>query len=313
MTKKSWRKVYEKEHDPSFSSYTKLDFADNPIILKPGEVKGIYIHSTRRGDEAIVYDNKVKQKTHDDSFITILPGRAHVSERVFGAIPIWGWGSAWRDNREFVGQINYGAVYKLWNPSAHLSFGENFREAAMCLIQCQRRTESPFSMLPDECVYYILNMMRWDWLNDSSDEMRRSQRQARRLAQQRMEEETDNAADLGGNVGDDRADAEESEDEEYMEEDSDSSDENPNNEDDDESSVENDRYGWGDHVSHRDALTFNVQESDSEDDEPDEEEELRHQHRFYHRGSRAGRNFVSTRVHLFNVLNGLAGNGNNEG
>jgi hypothetical protein len=98
-----------------------------------------------------------------------------------------------------------------------------------------------------------------------------------------------------------------------MEEDSDSSDENPNNEDDDESSVENDRYGWGDHVSHRDALTFNVQESDSEDDEPDEEEELRHRHRFYHRGSRVGRNFFSTRVHLFNVLNGLAGNGNNEG
>ena len=28
-----------------------------------------------------MYDNKLKQKTHDDSFITILPGRAHVSEK----------------------------------------------------------------------------------------------------------------------------------------------------------------------------------------------------------------------------------------
>jgi hypothetical protein len=57
------------------------------------------IHSTRRGDEAIVYDNKQKQKTHYDSIITILPGRAHVLERVFEVIPILGWGSAWRDNR----------------------------------------------------------------------------------------------------------------------------------------------------------------------------------------------------------------------
>lgn len=91
MTKKHWKKLYEKTHKPCFAGYRELDFSSNPIILKPGEVRGIYIHSTRRGDEAIVYDNKEKQKTHDDSFITILPGRAHVSEKVFGAIPIWGW------------------------------------------------------------------------------------------------------------------------------------------------------------------------------------------------------------------------------
>ena len=91
MTKKSWRKIYEKTHRPSRIGYKELDFSDNPIILRPGQVKGIYIHSTRRGDEAIVYDNKAKPKTHDDSFVTILPGRAHVSEKVFGAIPIWGW------------------------------------------------------------------------------------------------------------------------------------------------------------------------------------------------------------------------------
>lgn len=94
MSKKHWSKIYQKEHQPSFVGYKELDLSANPIILKPGQVKGIYIHSTRRGDEAIVYDNKAKQKTVDDAFITILPGRAHVSEKPFGAIPIWGWGSA---------------------------------------------------------------------------------------------------------------------------------------------------------------------------------------------------------------------------
>ena len=91
MSKKHWKKIYEKTHPPSYLTYKELDFSAHQSVLKPGQVKGIYIHSTRRGDEAIVYDNKEKHKTHDDSFITILPGRAHVSEKVFGSIPIWGW------------------------------------------------------------------------------------------------------------------------------------------------------------------------------------------------------------------------------
>lgn len=91
MSKKQWKKVYEKTHPPSFAHYTELDLSANPIMLKPGQVKGVYVHSTRRGDEAIVYDNKEKQKTHDDSFLTILPGRAHLSELPFGTRPIWGW------------------------------------------------------------------------------------------------------------------------------------------------------------------------------------------------------------------------------
>ena len=91
MNKKHWTKVYEKTHPPSFMDYKTLDLSANPIFLKPGQVKGVYIHSTKRGDDAIVYDNKQNTKTHDDSMITILPGRAHVSERVFGSVPIWGW------------------------------------------------------------------------------------------------------------------------------------------------------------------------------------------------------------------------------
>mmetsp|Transcript_15328 Transcript_15328/g.23197 ORF Transcript_15328/g.23197 Transcript_15328/m.23197 type:complete len:421 (-) Transcript_15328:134-1396(-) len=202
LSKKYWTKIYQKEHQPSFVGYKELDLSANPIILKPGQVKGIYIHSTRRGDEAIVYDNKAKQKTVDDSFITILPGRAHVSEKVFGSIPIWGWGSAWRDNREFVGQLKYGAVYKLWNPQENLSFGGSFRTAARILFMCQRRPESPFSKLPDDCLFFILNMMRWDWVNDTSVEMRREQKQRRRLRRQQMIQEADAIMDEENNDAD---------------------------------------------------------------------------------------------------------------
>lgn len=120
----------------------------------------------------MVYDNQQNIKTHDDNFLTVLPGRAHVSTEVFGTRPIWGWGNAWRDHREFVGKISYGVVYKLWNPSEHLSFGKNFRRLTTELLMYQRRWESPFSMLSDDCIFYILNMCRWDWMNDNFNELR---------------------------------------------------------------------------------------------------------------------------------------------
>jgi len=304
LSKKHWIKIYQKEHQPSFVGYETLDLSAKPIILKPGQVKGIYIHSTRRGDEAIVYDNKAKQKTVDDSFITILPGRAHVSEKVFGSIPIWGWGSAWRDNREFVGQLKYGAVYKLWNPQENMSFGGSFRTAARILFMCQRRSESPFSKLPDDCLFFILNMMRWDWLNDTSVEMKREQKQRRRLRRQQMIQEADaimdeqnNHADANEEVAaaddevqvDDEVGAEAEEDEEdldFMDEDSsddsedaDTSDNDDDDDDEEESSEEEEEeYAWGDHVGSRSAFHYNADDtsSDSENSESDVERDERY-------------------------------------
>jgi len=285
MSRKNWTKVYERVHSPSFVGYSELDLSSNPILLSPGQVRGIYIHSTRRGDEAIVYDNKVKTKTHDDGFITVLPGRAHVSERVFGSVPIWGWGSAWRDNREFVGQIKYGACYRLWNPSENLSFGGNFRCAARSLFMCQRRAESPFSKLPDDAIYYILNMMRWDWVNDTSAGMVRDQKEARRNRRRQMIADMEAAEATGmaeaAPAPDPGDDAEVGVDEDSDEVANADEEEEVNEDDDmDEDSVADDvdtgsldsavsdEYAWGDHVSSRNAFVYN--DDDSLSDESDE-------------------------------------------
>lgn len=72
----------------------------------------------------------------------------------------WGWGSPWREYREFVGQIDFGAIYQLWRPELHTRFGDRFQEVTHTLLACQRRRESPVSMLPDECIMYILNMCK---------------------------------------------------------------------------------------------------------------------------------------------------------
>lgn len=216
-------------------------------------------------------------------------------------------GSAWRDNREFVGQINYGAVYTLWNPQSNMSFGANFRSAARCLLMCQRRAESPFANLPDECVYYILNMCRWDWVNDTSDEMRRSQRQVRRSQRRRLEQEADQMLDEAAAIvdrvagaNDDLVDTEEDEESEFM----DDSDEDSDDDSIDSDESADEEYRWGDHVNARDAQAFQLPPSDESDsDDEMDEDELHHQSRFQHRGSLVHRSFFSARSHIFNVLN----------
>ena len=169
-----WTQVYDKHHEPSRRTYETLVF-DQPIILRPGEERVLYIHSTAPHDRAIVYDNSyfpnMDRPRYQDSFLTIHTGKAHLSPDVFGQTPIWGWGSAWRSHREFVGQLEYGILYQLWQPERHLEFGPHFRDAAHTILACQRRAESPVARLPDECIFYILNMCRYDWFADNAEEM----------------------------------------------------------------------------------------------------------------------------------------------
>lgn len=217
LNQRRWTKVYEKFHAPSRRKYDILDLSSNPIVLAPGQVRAIYIHSTLPGDEAIVYDNShfgtlPRRNAHvryEDDCISIYSGKAHLSCSPFGQTPIWGWGNAWRDRREFVGQINYGTVYKLWSPERHLCFGSKFCKATHAMLLCQRRYESPVSMLPDECIYYILNMCRWDWFEDRGNQMKVEQRARRKKIRQEVERialkevgEQVNAA-LGNNNTDD--------------------------------------------------------------------------------------------------------------
>lgn len=205
-------------------------------------------------------------------------------------------GSAWRDNREFVGQIKYGACYRLWNPSENPSFGGNFRAAARVLFLCQRRLESPLSHLPDDCIYYILNMMRWDWVDDTSHGMRREQKHRRRVERQREIAAAEahimagNDAEMGdaelGGVAAAAAEEEgrdadavlgvDDEDEaDGMDEDSsdDSEDADSSDDDSDDMSADSEEYAWGDHVSSRNQFVYDDNESSDSDEDNNSDEE----------------------------------------
>jgi len=192
MRSRDWTQLYSRHHPPSYFEYRTLDLSTNPIILRPGQVRGVYVHSSLPGDRAVVYDNRHHETvSHEDGFLQILSGRAHVSTRPFGSTPIWGWGNAWRDNREFVGRISYGAVYKLWDVAVHRTFGTKFQGMVRTLFLCQRRWESPFSMLPDDCILFVANMCRWDWVGDDEGEMKTLRKERRRVQRRRRRRSAD--------------------------------------------------------------------------------------------------------------------------
>lgn len=122
----------------------------------------MYVHSNRDDDTAIVYDNQRHRVTHQDDFIQVLPGMAHLSPEPFGEYGAW-WG-IWRENREFVGRVGFGVRYLLWNPDTriHQSFPTAFRRSAATLFRVHAFS---WAGLPADIVLYILNMCPWDWFN----------------------------------------------------------------------------------------------------------------------------------------------------
>jgi hypothetical protein len=70
-TESAWVKVYEQTHESSWRTFVELKFQEK-VIIPRGNSVGMYVHSKRRGDEAIVYDNQRSRFTHTDDFIKVV-------------------------------------------------------------------------------------------------------------------------------------------------------------------------------------------------------------------------------------------------
>merc|ERR1711871_973718 len=161
-----WTIRYNKHHNLSFDKLEEL-VLDEPLRLYAnGDCRGIYIHSRRPGDQGIVYDNKKMFSTsscnYEDDFIRVSHAIAHLSNRPFGRRGPWG--RPWRNNREFVGKINYGVKYMLWSPKLHVKMPIVHQQVVMTVLLCSRRKDCPISSLPYDILLYILNMLApWDF------------------------------------------------------------------------------------------------------------------------------------------------------
>lgn len=106
---KQWQLVYHGTHEQSFEKVVDMTF-DNPVMIVPGDVLGIYVHCSDPGDEGVVYDRRrrgTNQNTFSDNFIHITSGTADLNSKPFQNVNPW-TGSptgGWRENREFVGNI----------------------------------------------------------------------------------------------------------------------------------------------------------------------------------------------------------------
>mmetsp|Transcript_30628 Transcript_30628/g.42777 ORF Transcript_30628/g.42777 Transcript_30628/m.42777 type:complete len:290 (-) Transcript_30628:144-1013(-) len=159
-----WTRIHCDVHDPSVSTLSPLKLSPS-IKLKPGEAIGVYVHSSRFGDQAIVYNNQHGVETHSDDFLKILPGMAHTSSQAFNPVSPWGH-TSWRRRREFVGRLSYGAKFLLWNNKNHEFFPEAFRQAVASALSVRntpkgKTTSCP--ILPCSVIKYIFNFCPWHW------------------------------------------------------------------------------------------------------------------------------------------------------
>lgn len=159
-----WQLIYENTHTASESELVPLALGDRRVRLEPKKKVGLYVHSKLPGDEAIVYDNQRGVYSHEDKYLRVHPGLAHLSNKPFGQRGMW-WGPPWRTRREFVGRVEFGICYKLWNPEVHQSFHSNFRKVVKCLLLTAARPDSQLHCLSDAVIFYILNMCRYDWFD----------------------------------------------------------------------------------------------------------------------------------------------------
>eukprot|EP00471_Norrisiella_sphaerica_P006758 CAMPEP_0184480030 /NCGR_PEP_ID=MMETSP0113_2-20130426/1518_1 /TAXON_ID=91329 /ORGANISM="Norrisiella sphaerica, Strain BC52" /LENGTH=312 /DNA_ID=CAMNT_0026858239 /DNA_START=93 /DNA_END=1031 /DNA_ORIENTATION=- len=160
---REWKLVHKAKHKRSMQDLSPLEI--KPCLrLRAGESIGIYIHSGLEGDMGIVYNNRRSRVTHEDPHMCIMPGLAHISDEPFSCNGFWG-GGAWRYDREFVGRMTYGVKWMLWNPvqGVHGKFPKMFKQMVYTILMCHRRKESTLNKLPGVVLYYIFNMLPWDW------------------------------------------------------------------------------------------------------------------------------------------------------
>eukprot|EP00038_Savillea_parva_P008039 m.174264 g.174264 ORF g.174264 m.174264 type:complete len:373 (-) comp13805_c0_seq1:371-1489(-) len=160
----AWELVYAAVHKPSPRTLCDLVLPE-PILMKPGDQRAIYVHSARPDDNGIVYDNSrhgLVPPENNDRLVVMPSAMAHLNPTPFVPHAPWGFGRGWRRNREFVGKVSYGVRWTLWGPDTHHQFPSPFKEAIFTIMLTANRPESALYMLPPEMIFYILNFINHD-------------------------------------------------------------------------------------------------------------------------------------------------------
>ena len=164
--KSAWQLYFDEEVLPSWRVPVELQLRE-PVKLRTGERVGVFIHSRRPGDEAIVYDNAGGSGRDLDPCLAMYPGYASLSSVAFSRDGPWG--EPWRSRRSFVGEVRYGVRWRLWDPEQKVQnhFGPIFRRVIWLFLLGARDSHSCLSWCNDEVLFHILHLCSWDWFGDT--------------------------------------------------------------------------------------------------------------------------------------------------
>lgn len=175
----SWTLAYDADVGASdFKTLVRLDFA-KPIEFSPGEKLELYVHSAEESDQGLVYDDApdLCGRPKDDGILQIWPGYAHLSSVPFGTSAPWYEENSYsitslRRDRRFVGKVQYGVRWKLWEPmkETHASFPVRYREVVQTILLGMKDRNCLLSALDYDVVMYIFNKhIGWDWFGNQVD------------------------------------------------------------------------------------------------------------------------------------------------
>ena len=157
-----WHLELSENAAPSFRRLRQFTLAQ-PIRLRRGASVGLYVHSSSTTTEdCVVYDNQRSRVTCDDKYLQVLPGMAHISHIPFATTHPWG--TAFRSGRQFVGRVDYSVAHMLWTPAKHAHFPPVYRSFVVTLLLLRTRSASPLSVLPEDVLFHMVNMIPYDWV-----------------------------------------------------------------------------------------------------------------------------------------------------
>mmetsp|Transcript_12713 Transcript_12713/g.24117 ORF Transcript_12713/g.24117 Transcript_12713/m.24117 type:complete len:425 (-) Transcript_12713:125-1399(-) len=158
MDPTEWKMVANVECSPSWDKCHRIEL-DSPLVLLPGQRRGLYVHSNLPNDLGIQYQSYSRNTPFAQSeHVTLHPGLGHTSSIPFDREHGW-----YRGLRGLAGEVTYTAQVKMWSPNTHRVFPQNMQQAARSLIMCHYKNESVLSKLPLDVVLRILECCDWTW------------------------------------------------------------------------------------------------------------------------------------------------------
>lgn len=171
ITTQEWALVSRKrQYQPAWDGHRRIRL-DEPVRIRPGETRGLYVHSALPDDLGIQYrsTSSPEENVGESEHLRIHPGLGHT-----GSIP-FDVHSGWlRPNRAPCGVLEYHVRRRCWCVEESSEFPQALRRAVMTMLLANNRpyssTSNVLGILPKDVLLYALEgTLEWDMWKPDAD------------------------------------------------------------------------------------------------------------------------------------------------